>query len=71
MNFFEGVDFSVIVVYNRLVKKQPKKEKTMKRYEEVSVTLERFSEEDIIATSNTGNAGTDTPLQPVEPDDSY
>ena len=44
----------------------------MKRYEEVSVALERFSDEDVIATSgDAGNVGTDTPLQPVEPDGNY
>ncbi len=38
----------------------------MKRYEEVSVACERFSEEDVIATSG---HETDTPLQPIDPDE--
>lgn len=36
----------------------------MERYEEVSVSCERFSDADVIATS-----GVDTPLQGIDPND--
>ena len=47
----------------------------MKRYENVLLSCEMFSDKDIIATSNgeggTSNAGTDTPLQPVDPNNMF